>query len=260
VTEHFTLRLAQSHMLAPTVRHLAFERADGAELRFIPGQFLQLHFEHEGRALKRSYSLANHHGDAANPARLAEIAVSYVEGGAATRLLSGLTAGDSIAASGPYGRFCLHDADGNARYLLIATGTGVTPYRAMLPLLEAQIRLRGLEVVLLYGARSEVELLYGAEFAAFAERVPGFRFMPCFSRAPRAHARADDRVGYVQDQLAALAPDPARDIAYLCGNPNMVDACFARLKEHGLPIPHIRREKYVSPPDPKRGAAASAGV
>ena len=49
-----------------------------------------------------------------------------------------------------------------------------------------------------------------------------------------------------KDLLAELAPDPAGDIAYLCGNPNMVDACFDALKEHGLPIPQIRREKYVS--------------
>ena len=32
----------------------------------------------------------------------------------------------------------------------------------------------------------------------------------------------------------------------------MVDACFERLKGFGLPIANIRREKYVSPPDPKR--------
>ena len=41
-------------------------------------------------------------------------------------------------------------------------------------------------------------------------------------------------------------PTPHTDIAYLCGNPNMVDACFEALKAAGLPIPHIRREKYVS--------------
>jgi NAD(P)H-flavin reductase len=74
------------------------------------------------------------------------------------------------------------------------------------------------------------------------------------SRASRAscpdaaspHAHADVRHGYVQAALAEFAPNAARDIAYLCGNPNMVDACFEALKEHGLPIPQIRREKYVS--------------
>ncbi|HPR77552.1 MAG TPA: methyltransferase domain-containing protein [Candidatus Limiplasma sp.] len=40
--------------------------------------------------------------------------------------------------------------------------------------------------------------------------------------------------------------DETADIAYLCGNPDMVDANFEALKEAGLPIPMIRREKYVS--------------
>lgn len=254
----FPLRLVDSRMLAPTVRHLAFVRDDGAPFRFIPGQFIQIHFEHEGATLRRSYSIATRHGDPANPTDPIEVAVSYVEGGPATRLLSTLREGERVEASGPYGRFCLHDADANARYLLIGTGTGVTPYRAMLPVLEGQMRERGLEVALLFGARSEAELLYGEEFDAFAEAHPGFHFMPCFSRQPRTPARPFDRTGYVQDQLEALSPDPARDIAYLCGNPNMVDACFERLKAFGLPIANIRREKYVSPPDPKRLAVKLA--
>ena len=52
--------------------------------------------------------------------------------------------------------------------------------------------------------------------------------------------------GYVQNVLADIAPEPEGDIAYLCGNPNMVDACFEALKEAGLPVAHVRREKYVS--------------
>jgi ferredoxin-NADP reductase len=257
MSQHFDLRLVRSRMIAPTVRHLAFARVDGEPLRFIPGQFLQVHFDADGRALKRSYSVATFHGDPANADGLVEIAVSYVDGGAASALFAALREGDVIAASGPYGRFCLHDADANARYLLIATGTGVTPYRAMRPVLAQQIAQRGVEVVVLFGARTPAELLYGDEFRALADRLPGFRFMPCLSRAGSAAPHPDERRGYVQDALAALAPDPARDIAYLCGNPNMVDACFEALKGHGLPIPAIRREKYVSPPDPRRAAPAA---
>jgi ferredoxin-NADP reductase len=256
MSDHFELRLTRAHMLAPTVRHLAFERVGGDALRFIPGQFLQVHFERGGLPLRRSYSIATKHGDTANPAEDAEIAVSYVDGGAATSIFQAMQPGDTIQASGPYGRFCLADSDKNARYLLIGTGTGVTPYRAMLPLLERLIPVRGIEVVLLFGARAPQELLYGEEFRAFAERVPGFRFMPCLSREGSADPHPDERRGYVQHALAELAPDPQRDIAYLCGNPNMVDACFEALKAAGLSIPHIRREKYVSPPDPKPRAAS----
>lgn len=238
-------------MLAPSVAHLSFVRDDGEPLDYIPGQFVQVHFQYtDGTATKRSYSLAARHEHALGPDDTVEIAVSYVTGGAATALFDSLEIGGSITASGPYGRFCLMPADTNRRYLLIGTGTGVTPYRAMLPQLAAQIADRGIEVILLFGARSEEELLYGDEFRAFANEHPNFRFVPCFSRelpaADSPHAHADVRKGYVQDQLAEFAPQAESDIAYLCGNPNMVDACFEVLKGHGLPVPQIRREKYVS--------------
>ncbi|GLQ99491.1 FAD-binding oxidoreductase [Dyella mobilis] len=246
MADHFTLRLADSYMLAPSVRHLAFERADGQPLAFIPGQFLQIHFHYDdGTATKRSYSVGTV-GDGSSPVQRIEIAVSYVEGGAATKLLSELPLGGTIEASGPYGRFCLQDADTHPRYLLLATGTGVTPYRAMLPQFEKLLANGGREVVLLYGARNETELLYGEEFEAFAQTHPGFTFHGCLSRQPRAVPRPNDRLGHVQTVLAELAPSADRDIAYLCGNPNMVDAAFNALKDFGLPIPQIRREKYIS--------------
>ena len=239
-------------MLAPSVGHYVFVRDDGAPLDFIPGQFIQVHFQYaDGTATKRSYSLATIHDHAMGPGEAVEIAVSYVPGGAATALFEGLDAGDTVDASGPFGRFCLVPADTNRRYLLIGTGTGVTPYRAMLPQLERAIAERGIQVVLLFGARTPDELLYGDEFRAFADRHPDhFRFVPCFSRELPAegspHAHADVRHGYVQQFLPDFTPDPAGDIAYLCGNPNMVDSGFEALKESGLEVKQIRREKYVS--------------
>ena len=234
-------------MLAPSVGHYVFVRDDGLPLDFIPGQFIQVHFTYaDGTAAKRSYSLATLHDHAMAPGDAVEIAVSYVPGGSATSLFEGLEIGGHLDASGPYGRFCLMPGDANQRYLFIGTGTGVTPYRAMLPLLEKLIPERGIEIVLLFGARTPEELLYGDDFRAFADAHPQFRFIPCFSRELPANPHPDVRHGYVQQFLGEFAPNPDTDIAYLCGNPNMVDACFEALKDAGLPIPQIRREKYVS--------------
>ena len=248
---HFPLKLTARRMIAPSVAHLSFRRDDGLPLDYVPGQFIQVHFQYaDGSPARRSYSLATIHDHAMGPGEAVDIAVSYVPGGAATALFEGLAEGGTIDASGPYGRFCLLPADANRRYLLIGTGTGITPYRAMLPQIETLMRERNIEVVLLQGARTPGELLYGDEFRAFADAHPGFRFVPCFSRempeAGSAPAHADARQGYVQNALAEFAPDAEGDIAYLCGNPNMVDASFEALKAAGLPVPHIRREKYVS--------------
>ena len=238
-------------MIAPTVAHLSFLRDDGQPLPCIPGQFIQIHFEYaDGSAAKRSYSIAIGRQPDVAPDAQVDIAVSYVAGGAATALFEGLAIGATVDASGPFGRFCLYPNDANRRYVLIGTGTGITPYRAMLPQLAQQMAQRGVQVVLLQGARTPAELLYGDEFRAFAEAHPQFRYMPCLSRelpaADSPHAHPDVRHGYVQNVLAELVPDAATDIAYLCGNPDMVDANFEALKAIGLPIPMIRREKYVS--------------
>ncbi len=244
----FPLQLVRHHMLHASCRHLAFERADGESFAFVPGQFLQIHFEHQERLLKRSYSIATRVGDPQNLAGQIEIAVSYVDGGAATALLSGLQLGDVVQASGPYGRFVLQAADRNARYLLIATGTGVTPYRAMLPEIERRILSTGQRFVVLFGARQPEELLYAEEFEAFAARHPQhFEYRACLSRIPRAQPKAHDREGRVIAQFEQLAPNAEQDIAYLCGNPDMVDEGFERLKQYGLAVSQIRREKYISP-------------
>ncbi len=250
--QQFSLNLVSRRMVAPQVGHYVFARDDGQPMLFIPGQFIQVHFEYaDGTATKRSYSLATIPDPAIGPGSLVEIAVSYVPGGAATALFESLEVGDSVTATGPFGRFCLMPTDTNQRYLLIGTGTGVTPYRSMLPQLEQAIKERNIQVVLLFGARNPAELLYGDEFREFANRHPdNFRFLPCFSRElpadDSAHAHTDMRNGYVQQFLSEFAPNPDSDIAYLCGNPNMVDSCAEDLREAGLLPRQIRREKYVS--------------
>ena len=151
-----------------------------------------------------------------------------------------------IDASGPYGRFCLQAGDTNRRYLLVATGTGVTPYRAMLPQIRELLARAVLQVALLYGARNEASCSMARNSKPSPRRNPGFTFYGCLSRVPRARAA---RRTTAMATCRSCWPNwrPSRnDIAYLCGNPDMVDAAFAVLKDSGLPVPHIRREKYVS--------------
>jgi ferredoxin-NADP reductase len=234
------LVLEAARMVTPRVRELTLRRADDAPIAFVAGQFVTLHLPHAEKLLRRSYSIASIPGETAGSIA---IAVAHVEGGRATGILFGAEPGARFQVTGPFGRFVLRD-DPPCRYLLVATGTGVTPYRAMLPELAARIAAGRCEVDLLLGVRTRAELLYGDEFAALAAREPRFRFHPCLSREPELGA--GERRGHVQDQLAALGVDPARDVAYLCGNPAMVDAAFAVLTTAGFPSASVRREKYVS--------------
>jgi len=238
--QKFNLILRSRELITPRVMKFTFVREDGEPFGYIPGQFITLHLPWDDMILRRSYSIATIPEERGR-AREIEIAVTEVADGRATGVLFGLRPGARVEATGPFGRFVLRD-DEPARYLLVATGTGASPYRAMLPDLRRRLARGGHEARLMLGVRSPEELLFGADFERAAEEIPGFRFVPSYSR----HAGGCAHSGYVQDQLAELDLQPARDIVYLCGNPDMIDAAVTRLKNAGFTNPRIRREKYVS--------------
>lgn len=235
----FPIRLERSEYVTPHILHLAFQRDGGDTFDFAAGQFINIHFDVDGEPTHRSYSVANSPGSGG----LIEIAVSPVKGGLATDLLFNLEPGKGIFASGPYGRFILRD-DEPCRYMLAGTGTGITPFRAMLPEIKNRID-RGFEFDMLLGVWSREELLYGDEFLTLARETDRFRFHACYSRETPEDRAAYERPGYVQKQYEHLNLNPASDIVYLCGNPNMIDESMVMLKEAGFETRQLRREKYL---------------
>ena len=245
--EHFTLILKWSKMLCGDVRHMAFVREDGKAMPYVPGQFIQIHFSHDGDDMRRSYSIATVAGaPGAAEVDEVEVAVSYIEGGAATALLSAMEHGDSLDTSGPYGRFYLHDNESPERFVLVATGTGITPYRSMLPDIAQRITEDGTRFVLVQGARIREDVLYSEEFVAFAKDHPGFEYHAHISRQQPDDPQPWEHPGHVQDAFEDLGLNPESDIVYLCGNPDMIDDSVTRLKEQGFTPRNMRREKYVS--------------
>jgi ferredoxin-NADP reductase len=238
----FPMRLEWARNVTPTVRHLAFRREDDQPFVFTAGQFINVHWDRgDGELTHRSYSVANPPGES----DLVEIAVAPVDGGFATERLFALRPGDPVLASGPYGRFVLK-ADPPCRYVLAATGTGVTPYRSMLPEIRALLAAGDHAFHLLLGVRRPEELLYGAEFQAVSADHEHFSFSACYSRELPNEPADWEHHGYLQHRFEHLALDPERDIVYLCGNPGMIDEAFALLKDAGFGIKQIRREKYLS--------------
>ncbi len=225
--------------------HLVFAVQGDAGIDLIAGQFIRLYFGDPEKKIFRSYSVANALQHNSETLHRLEIAVSWVPGGLASEHLAAMRPGDVIQASGPYGRFCLSD-ERLKHYVLVATGTGVTPYRAMLHTLCERVD-DGARVTVVMGARNASGLLYESDFLAAAADRPGFEYVACLSREARETPHANDCEGHVQAHLRTLEFDPESDIAYLCGNPDMVDAVFQLLKDKGLPVTRIRREKYVSP-------------
>lgn len=239
--EKFNFVLTESQMITPRVLQMSFRRADGQPFTYVPGQFITLHLPFESMELRRSYSVATIPGGSGD----VEIAVTHVDGGRATGLLFSMKPGELVSATGPFGRFVLRE-DPPSRYLLIATGTGVSPYRAMLPQLKGLLAAKSHTATVMLGVRGPDECLFGGDFLEFARENPGFEFVASYSRRVSEPAQAHERKGYVQEHLMEIKPDPKKDIVYLCGNPDMIDTAVERLKAIGFDNTNLRREKYVS--------------
>ena len=231
---------------------LAFRRVDGLDFTFHPGQFCRVAVPAAAGYVWRSYSIATpaHEGGASDTC---EIAVTAMPGGLATDYLFALRTGDHVRVSGPFGRLVLPRED-PAHYVLIGTGTGMAPFRAMLPELDRRAAVRPFQVTILMGIRAPAERLYHADFVRFAECAPGARrLFISYSREMPTEPTRFESVGYVQDLLRNISLDPERDRVMLCGNPNMIDDCSAFLMERGFEKTRLLREKYL--PGPRHAQA-----
>jgi ferredoxin-NADP reductase len=133
------------------------------------------------------------------------------------------------------------------RYILVATSTGITPYRAMLKELGKRMEQNPeLHVIILQGIQRREEILYANEFQDFAQKYPQALFRPYLSRQPIEELQENEYSGYVQHAFPTLDLNPQQDVVYLCGNPGMIDEAFNYLKEQGFAMQQIIREKYIS--------------
>ena len=123
--------------------------------------------------------------------------------------------------------------------ILMATGTGIVPFRGMLQELFA----RGTErrITLIYGTRYAESLLWVEEFRALEALHSNFRFVPAVTRPADDWTGATGRV----QPLLLEAMGERRDVqVYVCGLKEMVDSVRALCKERGLERRQMIYEKY----------------
>jgi len=238
----FPIKLEEAFMLSPKVKHFVFRAVCETPFIYQPGQFITIHFEKDGKKIRRSYSIAN----APKGDNRIEFAAGFVENGPGTDLLFNLNVGDKININGPFGRLILKDPLPK-RLILMATSTGITPYCAMLPTLEkALIANPEFNVILLQGVQHQTDKLYADILGDFAKKHANFSLRFYLSRENAPNTAQYEHKGYVQHALSDLNLNPDTDLVYLCGNPAMIDETFNILKEHHFETQHVIREKYIS--------------
>jgi ferredoxin--NADP+ reductase len=214
------------------VRHITLDLS-GLNYRYLEGQSLGVlpaGVDDRGRPNKlRLYSIASTrlgddgHGTSASlcvkRVVFTENVSHHIHRGIASNYLCDLKPGEEVAITGPAGKMLLLPDDPASNLVLVATGTGIAPFRAFLRRIYLELPEWTGAVYLFFGVRTEAECLYRAEFEAFRNR-PGYRLVFAFSRE---QSTADGRRLYVQHRMAERIGE-LRDLfiqdntyLYICG-------------------------------------------
>lgn len=210
---------------------------------FIPGQFVTLDLPIDEKPTKRwrSYSIASW-PDGSN---IIELVVVLLEGGAGTTyLFNEIQVGAELTLRGPQGVFTLPqllDTD----LFLICTGTGIAPFRSMMHHIHNH-HLPHKDIYLIFGTRSQKDLLYYEELKNLVAAEPSFHFVPVLSRE-----QWDGCCGYVHtvyEDIILQKKNSSVELPLvhfmLCGWKAMVDEARDRIIQLGYSKKDIHLELY----------------
>ncbi len=232
-------RIHSLELLSSDVLRLVLRLPPTAAWRALAGQYLNI-VGPEG--LRRSYSMAS----APLPGGLLEFYVRRVPGGAMSDYWFGRAAqGDLLRLDGPRGSFYLRPSAGR-HVVMLATGTGMAPLKAMLEQLHATSEQAPEQAPaalhLLWGGRTPADLFWTPSFPGLSLRVT-----PVLSRADASWPGAR---GHVQQVLLARETATATDLAhtdvYACGSPAMISGARQALVAAGLPARQFYADAFVS--------------
>ena len=152
--------------------------------------------------------------------------------GVASNFLCDLAVGDTVDVIGPFGNSFLMPNHPRSKIVMICTGTGSAPMRAMTEWrrrLRASGKFDGGKLMLFFGARTQEELPYFGPLQNLPKDFIDSNF--AFSRASGQPKR------YVQDLIRERAADVAPLLAdpdcffYVCGLKSMEEGVVLALRE-----------------------------
>lgn len=203
---------------------------------FNAGQFVTLDLPiHEQKNKRwRSYSIAS----APDGTNVIELLIVWLEGGAGTTyLFNEIKEGSELVLRGPHGHFILPETPDNDIFL-VCTGTGIAPFRSMMHYLK-QHPADHKNIHLIFGCRTQHDLLYADEMKRLAGEVSGFYYHPTLSRESW-----DGRTGYVHTIYEEFCRERQPAEFMLCGWRAMIDEAKERILKMGYDKKAIHLELY----------------
>ncbi len=210
-------RILSLERLAADVMKLRVQLPANQAFSFHAGQYIEFILRDGSR---RAYSMANAPHNLGTPPSI-ELHIRHMPGGLFTdQVFSTVKEKDIVRMEGPFGSFFLRE-DSAAPIVLLASGTGLAPIKALVERMQQQGITR--PAVLYWGCRSRADLYLNDWAEATAAAMPHLRYVPVLSE-PRAEDGWSGRTGLVHEAVMADLPDLSAHQVYACGAPVMVDA------------------------------------
>jgi NAD(P)H-flavin reductase len=197
----------------------------GRRFSFLPGQFNMLYVFGLGEV---AISISS---DAANFQALSH---TIHRVGVVTSGLAQLKRGDAIGLRGPYGSSWPLNAARGRDVCIVAGGIGLAPLR---PVLYALLRERKAfeRIILLYGARSPLDLLYRVELEKWANEHD----VEVLVTVDRGDSSWKGHIGVVTKLFTYITLDARATVAFVCGPETMMKYTIDELEGRGLPEDQI---------------------
>jgi ferredoxin--NADP+ reductase len=250
-----------------TVRHLTFDLS-GGDLHYLEGQSIGIippGTDDKGKSNKlRLYSIAStRHGDRLDGTTVS-LCVRQLEYkneagetvyGVCSTYLCNLEEGADISITGPVGKEMLLPDDENATIIMLATGTGIAPFRAFLWRMfkerekNPDYQFKGL-AWLIFGIPYTQNILYKDDLEKMAAEYPdNFRLTYAISReqntADGGKVYVQSRVSEYADELFELIQKPNTHV-YMCGlkgmEPPISETFTAEAEKRGLKWDEMRKQ------------------
>jgi len=228
----FQAAISDVRQLSASTIALSIKGESLSGLAFLPGQYVNLSVPGSDQSRAYSFSSLQKDGEVS-------FLIRNVPGGLMSSFLTSLAkAGDSMSLAGPLGSFYLRPIQ--RPLLLLAGGTGLAPFTAMLEKIAEQGSEHPLHLI--YGVTNDFDLVELDRLQALAARIPNFTFSACVANPDSQYPQK----GYVTQHIAPQHLNGGDVDVYLCGPPPMVEAVSQYIREQGITPANFYFEKFAA--------------
>jgi NAD(P)H-flavin reductase len=192
---------------------------------FLPGQFNMLYVYGTGES---AISISS------DPVRPGQLAHTIHRVGLVTTKISQMKRGDIIGIRGPYGSSWPVDRAHGLDVCIVAGGIGLAPLRPALYALLSRRKDYG-RILLLYGARNPLDLLYRVELEQWSKQYN----VDVLITVDRGDSSWKGYVGVVTNLFSYIKLDARATIALVCGPEMMMQYTIAEIRRRGVPEDQI---------------------